>query len=85
MPHTRRPTGEIVGAGFADVGVKSTLPILLADFSVNHTLWSGPVAMPEGVLKRLAKANSAMTPEVVICPTFPEEDSVNQRLPSGHS
>src|SRR5260221_9902095 len=58
-------------------------PILLALYSVNQTLPSGPNVMPHGRLWRLRVLNSVMLPLGVISPIVPFFASVNQRLPCG--
>src|SRR5713226_9129492 len=64
-------------------GVLMTIwPILLALFSVNHTLPSGPAVIRRGKLLKVGTVNSVIAPAVVIVPILLAEPSVNQRLPS---
>src|SRR6266496_3256808 len=56
-------------------------PILLASYSVNHRLPSGPAVMSKLRVVE-GKGNSVKTPAVVILPILLAPDSLNQRLPS---
>src|SRR5215470_12323358 len=63
-------------------------PILLAPFSVNHRLPSGPAVMPAGLLASVGMGNSVIAPAGVIRPMWltpfvSAPDSTNQRLLSG--
>ena len=58
-------------------------PILLALISVNHSLPSGPGAMPKGALVAVGTGNSVMAPAGVMRPIWLPSYSVNHRLPSG--
>src|SRR5438309_107842 len=61
-------------------------PILLAVYSVNHRVPSGPAAISIGWLLAVEMGNSSlalMVPAVVIRPILLAPNSVNQILPSG--
>ena len=70
-----------IGCGV--VGPVVIRPILLAPFSVNQRLPSGPAVMPKMPLLAVGIENSVTTPAVVIRPIWLALSSVNQRLPSG--
>src|SRR3972149_3512757 len=54
----------LIGAGTA------IRPILFAPFSLNHRAPSGPAVMAPGPLPAVGRANSVMTPAVVIRPIW---------------
>src|SRR6188768_4060214 len=59
------------------------LASLLARFSVNQRLPSGPAMMPWTPAAAVGTANVVIAPAVVIRPIWLLPASVNQRLPSG--
>src|SRR6266511_385299 len=72
-----------VGMGYSVMAPSVVIrPMLLPMYSVNHSLPSGPEAMPQGALSGVGMGYSVMAPSVVIRPILPL-DSVNHRLPSG--
>src|SRR5437773_1075765 len=69
--------------GPAPVELMLNLPILFAEYSVNHRLPSGPAVMLYSALLGVETGNSVITPAVVIRPILLPVPSVNHRLPSG--
>src|SRR5438128_12619752 len=70
------------GSGGGGGGFKIRRPILLAEYSVNHRLPSGPAAMPTGKPPTVGTGNSVIAPEVVIRPILLAKGSVNHNAPS---
>ena len=58
-------------------------PILLALFSANQRLPSGPAVIPSGLLLAVGIGNAEKLPLGVMRPMTLPASSVNQRLPSG--